>query len=504
MMNASEKVDEAGFYAEPLPFKMAKIFVYAAILVFGTVGNSVVILTILKHKHMKKSPGNFFILNLAICDLLTPLISIPFDVLLVETNYKWPLGPTTCKVIPSLTTYLATSSPLTLAAIALDRHKTLLHPFKRRLDAKKAKVILALVHLSSCILVLPHFVTLEFLPNGSQCIEVWSHELLPKIYTFGLFLGQYALPLMFMSILYIATVYNLRASTERARSMSLNSKSSSGKRSVSGSRKNSISLNGANGPRADITHESLERHFRKESEHNAQVTKMFVVIVVVFAALTLPLEVLWLWRDFGGGDKNRYQPIIAVVCRLFTYANCCFNPVIFYKLSRDFHKGFLSFFSGSVPCCENAETLRQPRRGSTPGGFGSWDRIGLRIHTPSWMTPRGSFQSTHSTGLVDQGIILPNTTKLKKKLDVPLLEKNIQNKSSAVEVFTRFLANREEAVYQKKDKTNSLHGSSLKAEALSTNNVQYTKVTISVTCEDDAVINLYNLDSLEVMPQTDC
>ena len=508
-MTSSDQVNDLGFYAEPLPFKMAKILLYAAILVFGTVGNIMVILIVLRFKDIKKSPGHFFILNLAVCDLLIPLISIPFDVLLVETNYQWHLGPTMCKVIPAMTTFVATSSPLTLAAIALDRYRTLLHPFKRRLDVKTVKLLIALVHLSSAVLVLPHLVTLDLSPNGSYCVEVWSHELHSKIYTFVLFLGQYALPLLFMSIIYILTAKNLHSSTQKFRSMSLSSastKSSTGKssRSLISFKNNSLTQTGVQRLRVDISHESLERYFRKESESNAQVTKMFIVIVAVFAVLTLPLEVLWLWRDFAGGSQSPYQPIISVVCRLFTYANSCFNPIIFYKLSPAFHKGFLAVFNGSFSCFEREDTFKQSR---ITNRFGSWDGMCLKVRTPSCMTLKGSSQSSQSTDLVDQVKVFPNTPKMGKTLSVPSFDQiSVQKKSTEVEMFPSITVKRQEEIFPNKDKANSLHGSGTKAEPTRTTNLLDKKSKIlSANCEDGGgAVELCNLDMLEVLQQTDC
>lgn len=504
MNTTDQAIVESILFAEPLPFKVAKIFLYVMILVFGTVGNTVIILIICKIKHVRKTPGNLFILNLAVCDLLTPLISIPFDFVLVESNYKWYLGPVVCKVLPPAITFIATSSSLTLAAISLDRYRTLLHPFKQRLDARKVKMLIALVHVCSGILVLPHIVTLELSSSG-YCAEVWPSAMLPKIYTLILFLGQYALPLGYMAVMYIFAAKSLFASTQRARLLSIHSTMSTGKGSRSGSRNGSVSLNGwVASPDAGSSHDSLERHFRKESEHNAQVTKMFIVIVVVFAVMTLPLEVSWLWRDFGGGDKNRYQPIIAVVCRLFTYANSCFNPIIFYNLSRDFHKGFLAFFNGCAPCCGDDSALKRAQLGAT-NGSGTWDR-GMRTYTPSWLTPRGSFQSNHSVSFADQ-VKLSHDNKEEQNLSAPRFDHKVHNKSLAIDMFHRILINKE-ITNRKADMANSSYGSSmLKVASTCTDNTPNSNCNISINvyfCEGDITIELGNLESLTVLPQTDC
>ena len=500
MTNWTDQVSEASFYNEPLPFKVTKIFFYTTILVFGTVGNTVLILIIWKFKHMKKYPGNLFILNLAICDLLTPLISIPLDVMLVESNYRWHLGPAMCKVLPSFTTFIATSSALTLAAISLDRYRTLLHPFKRRLDSRTVKILLALVHVSSGILVLPHTITLELSPSG-YCAEVWPNDMLPKIYTLVLFLGQYALPLTFMAAMYVCAVKTLFASTERARSMSLNSKTSTGKRSINGSRNDSLTLNEVNGSQVDSSREFFERHFRNESEHNAQVTKMFIVIVIVFALMTLPLEVLWLWLFFGGGNMNRHHLIIGVACRLFTYANSSINPIIFYKFSGDFHRGFLAFFNGCAACCGNDSALKRARLGATSGFRGR------RCHsspTSPLLTPKGSLQSAHLENFADQ-LEISRATKLEHNSIVPLVKHNSHSNSLVVEMFNRILTNKEDTD-PKRDITNSLHGSVFKipstTESILNNNC---KISINTFCCDGNVaIEKSNFETLAVLPQTEC
>ena len=509
MTNSSDQVSEASFYTEPLPFKVTKVFLYTTILLFGTVGNTVLILIICKFKHMKKHPGNLFILNLAVCDLLTPLISIPLDLMLVERYYRWHLGPAMCKVLPSGITFIATSSVLTLAAISLDRYRTLLHPFKRRLDSRTVKLLIALVHICSGILVLPHSVTLELSPSG-YCAEVWPNDMLPKIYTFVLFLGQYALPLTFMTVMYICTVKTLLVSTERARSMSFNSKTSTGNRSINGSRNNSLSLNEANGSQVDSSHESLERHFRKESEHNAQVTRMFIVIVVVFAVLTLPLEVLWMWLVFGGGGNNRYHLIIGVACRLFTYANSCINPIIFYKFSGDIHRGFLAFFNGCAPCCGNDSALKRSRLVATSGRFGTWDHNDRRTHTSRptspLLTPKGSFHSTHLANFADQ-LKMPRDTQLEHNLSVPCFKHNSSHSNSlAVEMFNRILINKEDTD-RKSDITNSLQSSLFQVPSTCTENTLSNNCNISINvffCDGDVEIEKSNLESLTVLPQTEC
>lgn len=77
-------------------FRTTKIFFYFAILSASTLGNGMVAAIIISKM---RTASHFLILNLAICDLLTPLISIVFDFILEENNYVWLYGHVMCKML---------------------------------------------------------------------------------------------------------------------------------------------------------------------------------------------------------------------------------------------------------------------------------------------------------------------------------------------------------------------------------------------------------------------
>ncbi|KAL9960365.1 hypothetical protein ACROYT_G033813 [Oculina patagonica] len=486
---------ESNLYSEPLAFKITKIILYVIILILSFVGNTMVIIIICRFKHMKRLPGHLFILNLALCDLLTPLISIPLEMALVENENTWILGEAFCKVLPPAATFFATSSSLTLAAISLDRYRTLMHPFKRRLDTRTVKILIAFVHCCSCILVIPHMVTSELSPTA-QCVEVWPNNWLPKMYTFVLFLGQYALPLVFMAVMYIFASRNLFVSTQRARSFSISSTNSNGKRKSS--------LKPVVDPLKASSHDSLERHFRIHYEHNVQITKVFIAIVVVFAVFTLPVEVLWMWGDFAGGVNHKLYPTIAVICRLFTYANSCLNPIIFYKLSRDFHKGFLTFFRYPSSCRDDS-TLARANGGST------WERNGKT--SPGWLTPRGSLQSTPrltprgsfqgsklSVSFAADHGKTSHDSKTDHNLNVPRFDYEAYSKFPSVD---GTLSKSNEEANQTRDMVKYLNSDPVEPEECVLN--RDCNISIKVLFyECDLTIELDKLESLLVLPQTDC
>ena len=349
-MEGNISTTEPGF-KESLSFKVFKITLYSLILLFCLLGNSMVVFIVCRTKRMRM-PSNLLILNLAICDLITPITSIPFDLALEENDYVWPFGRVLCKTLWPLATLSATSASLTLALISFDRYRVIMHPFKQRLSSKQVKYSIGFTHLLGLLFVLPYVYYLDLSGETHECKETWPAFSYRQAYTLFLFIAQYGIPLAFMSVMYSITLLNLHVSS---------SKFENPVRDQSNPRPSKISLqvdtvvNGStpNGSRLDIV-----RDYRKASretigqkhdlvgrDQNIRATKMFVTVVIVFATCRLPNEIFWLWSDFGDGHQSKDSNIAGIICRMFTYTNSIFNPVIYWTFSKDFKRGFKGIFT---------------------------------------------------------------------------------------------------------------------------------------------------------------
>lgn len=155
---------------EYLEFRVVKVLLYVLIFILSCIGNSLVITVILRAKG-KRTPANLLILNLAVCDLVTPALSIPFDLALEELNYVWPFGRAICKVLWPFQTAFSTSSSLTLAVISLDRLRTLANPFAKRVSMETMVMIVCTIHAFSIGLCIPYFIALELNDKEDSCDE---------------------------------------------------------------------------------------------------------------------------------------------------------------------------------------------------------------------------------------------------------------------------------------------------------------------------------------------
>ena len=95
---------------------------YIAIIVLAITGNALVILTVWRNKHMH-TVTNYYIVNLAISDLLVSSIVMPLKLLEYTAPCHWHVfgSDALCSVLYYLLPIFVFASVLTLVAISLER-----------------------------------------------------------------------------------------------------------------------------------------------------------------------------------------------------------------------------------------------------------------------------------------------------------------------------------------------------------------------------------------------
>lgn len=140
---------------------------YGIIFTFGVSGNSFVCYTILSSPRMR-TVTNYFIMNLAVGDILITALCVPFTSIALLKQY-WPFGRFLCPVVNYSMALSVFVSAYTLVAISIDKYMVIMWPLKPRISKRFATFIIALVWLVAGITVLPTgvFATV-FQPNGTH------------------------------------------------------------------------------------------------------------------------------------------------------------------------------------------------------------------------------------------------------------------------------------------------------------------------------------------------
>ena len=170
-------------------------FFFAAVNVFGILGNILVILSILRQKKMLKNNYYFLALHLAICDLAV-LISYLSDVVQLYSWFKKSffvhLQMVRCHLDVVFITFQCTGVSVMLI-ISLLRYRATVYPLKPAISRRELKVVCSLTYLVGFIAAC-----------GIQLPRCWTTVPLVyfKLYNTFWILFVYFVPTVFMAVVY--------------------------------------------------------------------------------------------------------------------------------------------------------------------------------------------------------------------------------------------------------------------------------------------------------------
>ncbi|NXO78884.1 NPFF2 protein, partial [Sitta europaea] len=305
---------------------VAAVFITSYLLIFllCMVGNGGVCFIILWSKHMH-TVTNLFILNLAVSDLLVGLFCMP-TTLLDSIIAGWPFGSLVCKMSGMVQGISVSASVFTLVAIAVDRFRRIVHPFKQKLTVPTAVAIIVAIWLLAVAIMCPLAALLQvreekrfrvLLGSGNAtrpvfwCREEWPDPAMRKIYTTVLFANIYLAPLSLIVAMYARISVSLsHTATPRA-----------GKRS-------------------------------QEQRHGAwkrkrKVIQMLILVTLLFTLSWLPLWTLMLLSDYASLSHLQLQLINVYIypfAHWLAFCNSSINPIIYGFCNENFRRGFQALF----------------------------------------------------------------------------------------------------------------------------------------------------------------
>lgn len=173
--------------------------VLGAFILFAIVGNILVILSVACNRHLR-TPTNYFIVNLAIADLLLSFTVLPFSAALEVLGY-WVLGRIFCDIWAAVDVLCCTASILSLCAISIDRYIGVRYSLQYPALVTRRKAILALLSvwvLSTVISIGPLLGWKEPAPNDDKECGVTEEP----FYAFFSSLGSFYIPLAVILVMY--------------------------------------------------------------------------------------------------------------------------------------------------------------------------------------------------------------------------------------------------------------------------------------------------------------
>ncbi|KAI6222028.1 hypothetical protein M3Y95_00941100 [Aphelenchoides besseyi] len=330
-------LDEITYYQNNYQYKHGSgqiILLYSLVCAFGGLANLLVIISFLITPHLRNL-RNYFIVNLAMSDLMLCTITAPFT-LYLTLNLFWPFGNFACQLVASAQAVNTFVSCLTLVLIAMDRFLLTLCPVKWRLAAKAPLAFYLVVWLTSLIVALPYFfavsaepvdnfdpwdqtnidalLTLCDMDRPEICLERTWHRLpvSRREYTLVCLAIQYFLPLASLGF-----AYSQIGSTIRKR----------------------------------VKYNTTVDQHRKQVliERNRKALFLLLLLVVIYAIAWAPMNIYNVLNVF---DLIEFSQNSYIYCHLIGMTSASVNPIVYGLLNPAFRGAFINMLCSIFkPCC---------------------------------------------------------------------------------------------------------------------------------------------------------
>ncbi|XP_064179636.1 somatostatin receptor type 5 [Anguilla rostrata] len=288
--------------SQSMPFQGESTMVTAVIsltvFIIGLTGNTLAIYVVLRYAKMK-TVTNIYILNLAVADELY-ILGLPFLTTQNVLSY-WPFGSFLCRVVMTADSINQFTSIFCLTVMSIDRYLAVVHPIRstkwRR--PRVAKMINATVWSLSFVVVLPVIIFSDVQDQFNTCNMNWPEPKAAWSTAFILYtaiLGFFG-PLLVICLCYLLIVVRVKSAGVRA-------------------------------------------GFTKRRKSERKVTRMVVIIVVVFVLCWLPFFIINMVNLVFILPENSLMAGVYFFAVILSYVNSCANPLLYGFLSDNFKQSF--------------------------------------------------------------------------------------------------------------------------------------------------------------------
>ncbi|XP_072911106.1 atypical chemokine receptor 2-like [Hemitrygon akajei] len=276
-----------------------KIFLpvlYITVFVFGMLGNSFLVLMIVRYLKLK-TMTDIYLLNLAISDLLF-VVSLPFWATYVIS--EWIFGNAMCKIISAVYTINFYSGIFFIACMSMDMYLQIVHTvsMKNYRTIFKSIIISAAVWTLAMLVTIPEFIFSQSRKVGDRytCLSNYgSDQLVFWKTTIQLQINIIAFIIPFFAMIFFYT---------RIASVLLKSRS-----------------------------------FGKD-----KALKLVIMLVAVFFVLWFPYNIVLFLHSLedlgviGGCEMSKRLDYALQVTESIAFTHCCFNPLLYAFVNERFRR----------------------------------------------------------------------------------------------------------------------------------------------------------------------
>ena len=313
------------------------VFLKIALLVIVVVAlfcNLVVVYAFIVYKKLRISVTNYFVISLAVSDILTSGLYTAFKFDQVLRHYRWVHGEFMCSLYTTMYLLAVPSSVMNLCAVTVDRYLVLRMPLRYHTLMPPWRALLTICCLWiyaitwACLPVMGWNVGLPVIHNG-YCFFVTTRE-----YNAIVNVVNFLLPMLFMAIfwclIYTIVYQHHKRVLKIERSLSLNTNDSSNSSNVEATQMSSL------------TSARTERKEKKKMRRNIRGSRYIGFIVVFFYFCWLPFVTVSMIGNFCEScDKEGQIPFeVYEAFLVLGLMNSALNPFFYPFHDKHFKEAF--------------------------------------------------------------------------------------------------------------------------------------------------------------------
>ncbi|XP_030638276.1 alpha-1A adrenergic receptor [Chanos chanos] len=309
--------------------------VLGAFIVFAIVGNILVILSVVCNRHLR-IPTNYFIINLAIADLLLGTTVLPVSATLEILNY-WVFGRIFCDIWAAVDVLCCTASIMSLCVISIDRYIGVRYPLQYPSIVTEKRALLAMlgVWVLALIISIGPLLGWKEPPSQDDTVCLITEE---PFYALFSSLGSFYIPLAVILAMYSRVYIVAKRTTKNLEAGIMKERMDSNELTLRIHYKGSQAQEDRGGVSKGQTRSSMTMKLLKFSREK-KAAKTLGVVVGMFILCWLPF---FLALPIGSFNTNLRPPeIFFKVIFWLGYFNSCLNPIIYPCYSREFKQAFI-------------------------------------------------------------------------------------------------------------------------------------------------------------------
>ena len=266
-----------------------------------------------------RTPCNLLITNICAADLGVCVFAAPLRI--IENYRGWIFGDVMCYILTPLQDVFVVVSVITHTVIALERHRAIVSPFKRKMTLKRVKTSVVVIWIASYLTAgvpMAIFLKNKLYDIGYYfCFPVFSNDNYRIAYEMYLVVVFIALPLVIQCAAYVDVIRELRGKDEIQ------------------SRCNSFQPNS-----------SQRKRFTDRARQKKHLLRMLIVLMLAFQVCYLPRGVIMLMQEFTPETTSKPDFLyVELITLAMYYLKHVINPFILWAMSNDFRAGCVSVCS---------------------------------------------------------------------------------------------------------------------------------------------------------------